>query len=143
MFGEKIILGNAKCKVDTKGRILLPKFTYSEKDDEIVLSSDDNGIILLNNIVCLKRRINELEKNMSSESDERLIKSLNDKLERLYFSCISVSKVDSQRRLIIPVSTRMEYDINDSVILQGCKDHLKMFNSDEAYNNYKMMLKQL
>ena len=42
MFGEKIILGNAKCKVDTKGRILLPKFTYSEKDDEIVLSSDDN-----------------------------------------------------------------------------------------------------
>lgn len=143
MFGEKIILGNAKCKVDTKGRILLPKITYSEKDDEIVLSSDDNGIILLNNIVCLKRRINELEKNMSSESDERLIKSLNDKLERLYFSCISVSKVDSQRRLIIPVSTRMEYDINDSVILQGCKDHLKMFNSDESYQNYKMMIKQL
>lgn len=143
MFGEKIILGNAKCKVDTKGRILLPKFTYSEKDDEIVLSSDDNGIILLNNIVCLKRRINELEKNMSSESDERLIKSLNDKLERLYFSCISVSKVDSQRRLIIPVSTRMEYDINDLVILQGCKDHLKMFNSDESYQNYKMMIKQL
>jgi len=143
MFGEKIILGNAKCKVDTKGRILLPKFTYSEKDDEIVLSSDDNGIILLNNIVCLKRRINELEKNMSSENDERLIKSLNDKLERLYFSCISVSKVDSQRRLIIPVSTRMEYDINDSVILQGCKDHLKMFNSDESYQNYKMMIKQL
>lgn len=143
MFGEKIILGNAKCKVDTKGRILLPKFTYSEKDDEIVLSSDDNGIILLNNIVCLKRKINELEKNMSSESDERLIKSLNDKLERLYFSCISVSKVDSQRRLIIPVSTRMEYDINDSVILQGCKDHLKMFNSDESYQNYKMMIKQL
>lgn len=143
MFGEKIILGNAKCKVDTKGRILLPKFTYSEKDDEIVLSSDDNGIILLNNIVCLKRRINELEKNMSSESDERLIKSLNDKLERLYFSCISVSKVDSQRRLIIPVSTRMEYDINDSVILQGCKDHLKMFNSDESYQNYKMIIKQL
>ncbi len=143
MFGEKIILGNAKCKVDTKGRILLPKFTYSEKDDEIVLSSDNNGIILLNNIVCLKRRINELEKNMSSESDERLIKSLNDKLERLYFSCISVSKVDSQRRLIIPVSTRMEYDINDSVILQGCKDHLKMFNSDESYQNYKMMIKQL
>lgn len=143
MFGEKIILGNAKCKVDTKGRILLPKFTYSEKDDEIVLSSDDNGIILLNNIVCLKRRINELEKNMSSESDERLIKSLNDKLERLYFSCISVSKVDSQRRLIIPVSTRMEYDINDSVILQGCKDYLKMFNSDESYQNYKMMIKQL
>lgn len=143
MFGEKIILGNAKCKVDTKGRILLPKFTYSEKDDEIVLSSDDNGIILLNNIVCLKRRINELEKNMSSESDERLIKSLNDKLERLYFSCISVSKVDSQRRLIIPVSTRIEYDINDSVILQGCKDHLKMFNSDESYQNYKMMIKQL
>ena len=143
MFGEKIILGNAKCKVDTKGRILLPKFTYSETDDEIVLSSDDNGIILLNNIVCLKRRINELEKNMSSESEERLIKSLNDKLERLYFSCISVSKVDSQRRLIIPVSTRMEYDINDSVILQGCKDHLKMFNSDESYQNYKMMIKQL
>lgn len=143
MFGENIILGNAKCKVDTKGRILLPKFTYSEKDDEIVLSSDDNGIILLNNIVCLKRRINELEKNMSSESDERLIKSLNDKLEKLYFSCISVSKVDSQRRLIIPVSTRMEYDINDSVILQGCKDHLKMFNSDESYQNYKMMIKQL
>ena len=143
MFGENIILGNAKCKVDTKGRILLPKFTYSEKDDEIVLSSDDNGIILLNNLVCLKRRINELEKNMSSESDERLIKSLNDKLERLYFSCISVSKVDSQRRLIIPVSTRMEYDINDSVILQGCKDHLKMFNSDESYQNYKMMIKQL
>lgn len=143
MFGEKIILGNAKCKVDTKGRILLPKFTYSEKDDEIVLSNDDNGIILLNNIVCLKRRINELEKNISSESDERLIKSLNDKLERLYFSCISVSKVDSQRRLIIPVSTRMEYDINDSVILQGCKDHIKMFNSDESYQNYKMMIKQL
>ena len=143
MFGENIILGNAKCKVDTKGRIFLPKFTYPEKDDEIVFSSDDNGIILLNNIVCLKRRIDELEKNISSESDERLIKSLNDKLEKLYFSCISTSKVDSQRRLIIPVSTRMEYDINDSVILQGCKDHLKMFNSDESYQNYKKMIKQL
>lgn len=143
MFGENIVLGNTECKVDTKGRIFLPKFSYSEKDDEIVFSVNDDNTILLNNLVCLKRRINELEKNMSSESDERLIKSLNDKLERLYFSCISVSKVDSQRRLIIPVSTRMEYDINDSVILQGCKDHLKMFNSDESYQNYKMMIKQL
>ena len=143
MFGEKIILGNAKCKVDTKGRILLPKFTYSEKDDEIVLSSDDNGIILLNNIVCLKRRINELEKNISNESDERLIMSLNNKLESIYFSCISVSKVDRQRRLIIPMSIRTEHDISDSVILQGCGDHLKMFNSSESYENYKMMLKQL
>lgn len=143
MFGESLILGNTKCKLDTKGRIFLPKFTYSEKDDEIVFSVNDNGIILLNNIVCLKRRINELEKNISSESDEKLIKSLNDKLERLYFSCISTSKVDSQRRLNIPVSTRIEYDINDSVILQGCGDHLKMFNSDETYQNYKMMLKQL
>ena len=97
----------------------------------------------VNTLFRMDGSVNELEKNMSSESDERLIKSLNDKLERLYFSCISVSKVDSQRRLIIPVSTRMEYDINDSVILQGCKDHLKMFNSGESYQNYKMMIKQL
>lgn len=143
MFGENIVLGNTECKVDTKGRIFLPKFSYSEKDDEIVFSVNDDNTILLNNLVCLKRRINELEKNISNESDERLIMSLNNKLESIYFSCISVSKVDKQRRLIIPTSIRMEHDISDSVILQGCGDHLKMFNSSESYENYKMMLKQL
>lgn len=143
MFGENIVLGNTECKVDIKGRIFLPKFSYSEKDDEIVFSVNDDNTILLNNLVCLKRRINELEKNISNESDERLIMSLNNKLESIYFSCISVSKVDKQRRLIIPMSIRMEHDISDSVILQGCGDHLKMFNSSESYENYKMMLKQL
>ncbi len=143
MFGENIVLGNTECKVDTKGRIFLPKFSYSEKDDEIVFSVNDDNTILLNNLVCLKRRINELEKNISNESDERLIMSLNNKLESIYFSCISVSKVDRQRRLIIPTSIRTEHDISDSVILQGCGDHLKMFNSSESYENYKMMLKQL
>lgn len=143
MFGENIVLGNTECKVDTKGRIFLPKFSYSEKDDEIVFSVNDDHTILLNNLVCLKRRINELEKNISNESDERLIMSLNNKLESIYFSCISVSKVDRQRRLIIPMSIRTEHDISDSVILQGCGDHLKMFNSSESYENYKMMLKQL
>lgn len=143
MFGENIILGNTECKVDTKGRIFLPRFSYPEKDDEIVFSVNDDNVILLNNLVCLKRRINELEKNISSESDERLIRSLNDKLERIYFSCISTSKIDSQRRLIIPMPIRMEHDISDSVILQGCGDHLKMFNSSESYKNYKMMIKQL
>lgn len=143
MFGENIVLGNTECKVDTKGRIFLPKFSYSEKDDEIVFSVNDDNTILLNNLVCLKRRINELEKNISNESDERLIMSLNNKLESIYFSCISVSKVDKQRRLIIPTSIRTEHDISDSVILQGCGDHLKMFNSSESYENYKMMLKQL
>ena len=143
MFGENIVLGNTECKVDTKGRIFLPKFSYSEKDDEIVFSVNDDNTILLNNLVCLKRRINELEKNISNENDERLIMSLNNKLESIYFSCISVSKVDKQRRLIIPMSIRMEHDISDSVILQGCGDHLKMFNSSESYENYKMMLKQL
>lgn len=143
MFGENIVLGNTECKVDTKGRIFLPKFSYSEKDDEIVFSVNDDNTILLNNLVCLKRRINELEKNISNESDERLIMSLNNKLESIYFSCISVSKVDKQRRLVIPTSIRTEHDISDSVILQGCGDHLKMFNSSESYENYKMMLKQL
>lgn len=143
MFGENIVLGNTECKVDTKGRIFLPKFSYSEKDDEIVFSVNDDNTILLNNLVCLKRRINELEKNISNENDERLIMSLNNKLESIYFSCISVSKVDKQRRLIIPMSIRTEHDISDSVILQGCGDHLKMFNSSESYENYKMMLKQL
>ncbi len=143
MFGENIVLGNTECNVDTKGRIFLPKFSYSEKDDEIVFSVNDDNTILLNNLVCLKRRINELEKNISNESDERLIMSLNNKLESIYFSCISVSKVDRQRRLIIPMSIRTEHDISDSVILQGCGDHLKMFNSSESYENYKMMLKQL
>ncbi len=143
MFGENIVLGNTECRVDTKGRIFLPKFSYSEKDDEIVFSVNDDNTILLNNLVCLKRRINELEKNISNESDERLIMSLNNKLESIYFSCISVSKVDRQRRLIIPMSIRTEHDISDSVILQGCGDHLKMFNSSESYENYKMMLKQL
>lgn len=143
MFSDDIILGNSKCKLDNKRRFILPKFTYSEEDDDIIFSSDDNGILLLSNIVMLKKKVMELEKSIATVDDEKLVKMLNDRLERLYFSCLSTSKVDSQRRISIPAPIVRQYSIGDYVILQGCGDHLKMFNSDNEYNNYVKMIRQL
>lgn len=136
MFGEDLILGYKKCKIDDKHRLFLPKFSFSEKGDFIVLSEDDNGIILLNNIVALKQRIANIEKSINSSEQMKSLELLYLKLERLYVSCLATSKVDSQKRLLIPDGVYDKHAIGDSVILQGCGDHLKLFNNEESHNEY-------
>ncbi len=136
MFGEDLILGYKKCKVDEKHRIFLPKFSFSEKGDSIVISEGDDGIILLNNIVTLKQRIANIEKSINSGEQMKSLELLYLKLERLYVSCLATSKVDAQRRIIIPDDVCNKHTIGNSVILQGCGDHLKLFNNEETHNEY-------
>lgn len=136
MFGEDLILGYKKCKVDDKHRLFLPKFSFSEKGDSIVISEDENGIILLNNIIALKQKIANIEKSINSSENMKSLELLYLKLERIYASCLATSKVDSQRRLLIPEGVYDKHTIEDSVILQGCGDHLKVFNDEESHNEY-------
>lgn len=136
MFGEDLILGYKKCKVDEKHRIFLPKFSFSEKGDFVVISEGDNGVLLLNSIVALKQRIANIEKSINSNEQMKSLELLYLKLERLYASCLATSKVDSQKRLLIPDDVYDKHSIGSSVILQGCGDHLKLFNSEETHNQY-------
>ena len=136
MFGEDLILGYKKCRIDDKHRLFLPKFSFSEKGDSIAISEDENGIILLSNIISLKQKIASLEKSVGSSENMKSLELLYLKLERLYVSCLATSKVDSQRRMLIPEGVYDKHKINDTVILQGCGDHLKVFDNEESHNEY-------
>lgn len=43
MFGDKAILGNRETKLDERGRMIIPKFTGVEENDQLVIQKSYIG----------------------------------------------------------------------------------------------------
>jgi len=98
MFGSKIILGNAELNLDDKGRVFIPGFTNVEKGEDLSLIENMNGNLNLFSNKQINLLIYKL--NRSNNEEDKIL------LNKIYAYYIATEKVDSQKRIILPLDWR-------------------------------------
>ncbi len=140
MFGDEPILGYKEIRIDSKGRIFIPKFTGVEVGDKISIIENGYGSLKLYNLLYMQSIINDLNKRCNSQDMQR-IQLLNDRLQLLYYSYLATNSIDSQKRLNVPDQILREYGFKDKVYMQGCGTNLVIHNSKESYDAYVKKLR--
>lgn len=120
MFGEKSIYGQTEVTVDKKGRIALPRITYSEEGDELIALKSDNEKLKIISVSSLDETINKIENMILEELDKEKVKALEDKLYGIYSSIYRKCVCDNSKR--INLSGIVEKEKTYRVI--GCKDSI-------------------
>ena len=97
MFGEKGIYGNSMVHIGDKQRLVLPKFTYVEKGDSLLIIDRQEFISVCTQDV-LEKEIKSIEE-LYKRSNIYDRKKIELDLLNLYKSIIKQVSVDSQHRI--------------------------------------------
>ena len=130
-------------KIDTKGRIIIPKSSILGKSEEILIARENDITFSLHDLIVFNGYIEKLkikrEKALDSGNLE-LFEFINDKINFLMFSKFGISNSDNQNRILIPPMVREKYELKDKVLLCNGEDHIKVFNGIEKYEEYEKKL---
>lgn len=123
MFGQDMIFGQKTIKIDEKGRIILPNFTYVESKDILLLGISDNDgnfkIFLRNDIINI---INGMIEEQKTTDELKRFKFLTEQINGFQSSFLTECVVDNQKRVTIPVEIREELNLEDSLYICGGTD---------------------
>lgn len=141
MFGENEIIGQTTIKVN-KRRIVLPEFTFREPDDELLLMY---GLLkeklIIGHIVSMEIKLNQIEEALISSNykkDENKLKRIRDIRRLLYGSrCIEETKIDQQKRILIPKKVIETLDFEKEVFAVGHEDRLDIYKDEATYLKLK------
>ncbi|MBR2137696.1 MAG: hypothetical protein IJ966_00140 [Bacilli bacterium] len=137
MFSDNPILGVKETTIDNKGRVILPKFTFAEKADELEITRNlKTGILEIYSLNSLLTRLKQIETSLISSKSQQEKEYLESQIQRILASCIDSAKVDSQSRILIPSQVRNEYGFEDKVVIHGGYDHVKVFKTKQDYEEY-------
>ena len=130
-------------KIDTKGRIIIPKNSILGKSEEILIARENDITFSLHDLIVFNGYIEKLkikrEKAFDSGNSE-LFEFINDKINFLMFSKFGISNSDNQNRILIPSMVREMYELKDKVLLCNGENHIKIFNGIEKYEEYDKKL---
>ena len=129
MFGELPIFGNSEPKIDSKGRLFVPKFTRVEENDQLVIQKGKGNYFVIANCSLINEKIKQLKEN----NDDR-------KIEILTSSIVDMVRVDSQNRIIF--RHHKNFAVNRKVFVHGNYDSIQVFPSQKDYENYIEQLKK-
>jgi len=120
MFGEDYILGEAPITIDGKGRIILPKFTYIEVDDELVFSKIevDSCFTIFSKSQIFKKlsTLKSKQENAKTHEEYDLLQRQIDKIQNC---CFGISKADKQHRILLPNSLRESLVSENKLYING------------------------
>ncbi len=107
MFGEKSIYGQSIVHIDDKNRIILPKYTYAEPGDKLLVINEGEYLAIHS-----EQEIEEKLKQKEKELDKK-------ELFMLYSSILKKVECDKQGRITLG-------DITDSNELEciGAREYL-------------------
>lgn len=131
MFGDNGIFGKSYHTMDDKNRIILPKNTNREENDELGFYKENELTFRIYNLKTLKKQIEDYRKGQLSDI-EKIDQIINDLTMRI----IATGNVDSSGRTAIPKQIVEEYNLGKRLIFHGGENHLKIFKDEETYNEY-------
>jgi len=118
MFGEENIYGQTSVSLDSKSRIILPKFTYIEPKEELLIVDKEQYLS-----VCKEDKMNNIIKQLEEQyicGDSKRKREID--LELLKISSSILKKVQSDKQHRINLSG---IEIKDKKVLCiGAKDSL-------------------
>lgn len=120
MFGEDFILGQKVGTIDAKGRIVLPKFTYAQGNDQISLFySKDKEYLKIFLFDRIRNMLELLQNRQLKTSDIKFMEEIQEQINLIHELYIETSYIDNQRRIHIPSDVREELNLYKSVNLLG------------------------
>jgi len=125
MFGEEKIFGKSEISIDEKNRIKLPKFTYAESGDRIIIQQEDDALKISNELKITKI-IEEIEEALKHVENISEAKTLKEKMDKLCISIISKKICDQQNRVILPNGI---FDTSETnrIMSVGYGDYIKLY----------------
>ena len=130
-------------KIDTKGRIIIPKNSILVKSEEILIARENDITFSLHDLIVFNGYIEKLKIKREKAFDSgnlELFEYINDKINFLMFSKFGISNSDNQNRILIPPMVREMYELKDKVLLCNGENHIKVFNGIEKYEEYEKNL---
>ena len=126
MFGDRPIFGNAEYKIDSKGRLYVPKFSGVEQNDELIIQKGEGNYYVIINWSKIKKEIERLQKE-------------NNAIELITHSIVSLVKVDKMGRIIFNPNG---FTIDRKVFMHGNYDSILIFPSEKDYEEHIERLKK-
>lgn len=129
-------IGEYSCKVDAKGRIVLPsafkKQMATEAQDKFVVKKDifENCLVLYP-MDEWQRQVEQIRKKLSSFNRE------HNKFQRNFFLGMAELSLDNINRLLVPSRLIQLVDIKQDVILLGQDEKIEIWSS-EVYGKIGM-----
>ena len=124
-------------KIDTKGRIIIPKNSILGKSENILIARENDITFSLHDLIVFNGYIEKLKREKAFDSgNSELFEFINDKINFLMFSKFGISNSDNQNRILIPPMVREMYELKDKVLLCNGESHIKVFNGIEKYEEY-------
>ena len=128
-------------KIDTKGRIIIPKNSILGKSENILIARENDITFSLHDLIVFNGYIEKLKREKAFDSgNSELFEFINDKINFLMFSKFGISNSDNQNRILIPPMVREMYELKDKVLLCNGESHIKVFNGIEKYEEYEKKL---
>ena len=124
-----MFMGEFTCKVDNKGRMMLPsKFRDELGEQEFVITRGLDNCIDLFPIEELKNIEDKLKKLQTTNSKHRAY-------QRFVMSAATKTEFDNQGRLNIPTSLMEHAQIDKKIIVTGMNDKIEIW-SEESWKKY-------
>ena len=125
MFGEEKMFGKSEISIDEKNRIKLPKFTYAESGDRIIIQQEDDALKISNELKITKI-IEEIEEALKYVENISEAKTLKEEIDKLCISIISKKICDQQNRIILPNGI---FDTSETnrIMSVGYGDYIKLY----------------
>lgn len=137
MFGEKEIIGESTIKVN-RGRIIVPKFTYGEIDDDLLIMFGlMKNKLIIGQAENMMKLLEEVEKEMIElgvkQGQERFM--FIRRARRFLYGqrCITEEKIDKQKRILIPKNAIEELNFGSQVFVIGNQNRLDIYKDEESY----------
>ena len=126
MFGDRPIFGNVEYKIDSKGRLYIPKFTGVEQNDELIIQKGEGNYYVIINWSKIEKEIEQFKKE-------------NNKIELITHSIVALVKVDKMGRIIFNPNG---FAIDRKVFIHGNYDSILVFPSEKDYEKHIEELKK-
>lgn len=121
MFGEKEFIGESIEKLNKNGSIKLPEYSYSNNLDKIYFLTLKNEIRLYS-----EEEIIRVSNILFDNLEKKLDKNKFRKIKRIYYGLLLSSEVVKNNKLSIPKKLIKKYSLENKVILEGSKNHIKL-----------------
>ncbi len=120
-----MFLGEVECKVEEKGRVLIPRNFRRELKERVVIATA--GIERCITVYPLS----EWRKVAASLTTGPVARSKMRKLNRAIFATAFRLNIDGQGRIALPIPLREYAGIEDEVVIAGVNTYLELWNKEQ------------
>ncbi len=120
-----MFLGEVECKVEEKGRVLIPRNFRRELRERVVVAT--TGIEKCITVYALS----EWKKLAATLTTGSVAPSKLRRLNRAIFATAFSLNIDGQGRIALPISLREYAGIEDEVVIAGVNNYLELWDKEQ------------